>query len=36
MIIGTRAEFEKLADYILKDYLGNDYESYLPLLTSAL
>ena len=31
MIIGTRAEFEKLADYILKDYLGNDYESYLPL-----
>ena len=31
MIIGTRAEFEKLADYILKDYLGNDYKSYLPL-----
>ena len=31
MIIGTKAEFEQLADFILRDYLGNAYDSYDPL-----
>ena len=31
MIIGTKAEFEQLADFILRDYLGNTYDSYDPL-----
>lgn len=30
MIIGTKIEFENLADYILRDYLGNQYDSYIP------
>ena len=30
MIIGTKIEFENLADYILRDYLGNKYDSYIP------
>lgn len=30
MIIGTKIEFETLADFILRDYLGNDYDSYIP------
>ena len=30
MIIGTKVEFENLADYILRDYLGSEYESYKP------
>ena len=30
MIIGTKIEFENLADYILRDYLGNTYDSYIP------
>ena len=30
MIIGTKLEFENLADYILRDYLGSEYESYKP------
>ena len=30
MIIGTRVEFEHLADCILRDYLGNEYDSYTP------
>lgn len=28
MIIETKKEFKNLADYILRDYLGNEYESY--------
>ena len=31
MIIGTKAEFERLADFILRDYLGNAYDGYDPL-----
>lgn len=31
MIIGTKAEFEQLADFILRDYLGNTYDGYDPL-----
>ena len=31
MIIGTKAEFEQLADFILRDYLGNAYDGYDPL-----
>ena len=31
MIIGTKAEFEQLADFILRDYLGNTYDSYEPV-----
>ena len=31
MIVGTKAEFERLADFILHDYLGNAYDSYDPL-----
>lgn len=31
MIIGTKAEFEQLADFILRDYLGNNYDGYDPL-----
>lgn len=31
MIIETKKEFKNLADYILRDYLGNEYESYKPL-----
>lgn len=30
MIIGTKIEFENLADFILRDYLGNKYDSYIP------
>ena len=30
MIIGTKIEFENLADYVLRDYLGSEYESYSP------
>lgn len=30
MIIGTKIEFENLADYILRDYLGIQYDSYIP------
>ena len=30
MIIGTKIEFEHLADCILRDYLGNEYDSYTP------
>ena len=35
MIIGTKVEFEKLADYILRDYLGSEYESYKPFDVNA-
>ena len=28
MIIETKKEFKNLAYYILRDYLGNEYESY--------
>lgn len=31
MIVGTKAEFERLADFILRDYLGNAYDGYDPL-----
>ena len=31
MIVGTKAEFERLADFILHDYLGNAYDGYDPL-----
>ena len=30
MIIGTKIEFENLADFILRDYLGNQYDSFIP------
>ncbi len=30
MIVGTKLEFENLADYILRDYLGSEYESHKP------
>ena len=30
MIIGTKVEFEHLADCILRDYLGSEYNSYKP------
>jgi hypothetical protein len=30
MIIGTKVEFEHLADCILRDYLGSEYDSYKP------
>ena len=30
MIIGTKLEFENLADFILRDYLGNQYDCYIP------
>ena len=30
MIIGTKAEFENLADLMLRDYLGRDYDNYNP------
>ena len=30
MIIGTKIEFENLADYILRDYLGVKYDSFIP------
>ena len=30
MIIGTKIEFEHLADCILRDYLGSEYDSYKP------
>ena len=35
MIIGTKVEFENLADYILRDYLGSEYESYKPFDVNA-
>ena len=35
MIIGTKTEFENLADYILRDYLGSEYDSYSPLNVDA-
>ena len=35
MIIGTKIEFERLADYILRDYLGSEYESYKPFDVNA-
>lgn len=35
MIIGTKTEFENLADYILRDYLGSEYDSYSPLNVNA-
>ena len=35
MIIGTKIEFENLADYILRDYLGSEYESYKPFDVNA-
>lgn len=31
MIIGNRAEFEALADYILRDYLHENYEKPIPM-----
>ena len=31
MIVGTKAEFERLADFILRDYLGNAHAGYHPL-----
>ena len=31
MIIGTKTEFESLADFILRDYLGNNYDCFTPL-----
>ena len=30
MIIGTKTEFENLAEYILRDYLGARYDSCEP------
>ena len=37
MIIGTKKEFENLADYVLRDYLGSEYESsYSPFNVTAL
>ena len=30
MIVGTKAEFENLADLMLRDYLGRDYDNYNP------
>lgn len=36
MIIGTKQEFENLADYVLRDYLGSEYESsYSPFDVNA-
>ena len=35
MIIGTKIEFENLADYILRDYLGSEYESFKPFDVNA-
>ena len=35
MIIGTKKEFENLADYVLRDYLGSEYESYSPFNVTA-
>ena len=35
MIIGTKIEFENLADFILRDYLGSEYESYKPFDVNA-
>ena len=36
MIIGTKQEFENLADYVLRDYLGSEYESsYSPFNVTA-
>ena len=35
MIIGTKVEFENLADYILRDYLGSEYESFKPFDVNA-
>jgi Zn-dependent peptidase ImmA (M78 family) len=35
MIIGTKVEFENLADYILRDYPGSEYESYKPFDVNA-
>lgn len=35
MIIGTKKEFENLADYVLRDYLGNEYESDKPFDVNA-
>ena len=35
MIIGTKTEFENLADYIPRDYLGSEYDSYSPLNVDA-
>ena len=35
MIIGTKVEFENLAGYILRDYLGSEYESYKPFDVNA-
>ena len=35
MSIGTKVEFENLADYILRDYLGSEYESYKPFDVNA-
>lgn len=30
MIVGTKLEFENLADFILRDYLGEKYNGYYP------
>lgn len=30
VIIGTKTEFENLAEFILRDYLGDQYDSYEP------
>lgn len=30
MIVGTKGEFENLAEFILRDYLGDQYEIYQP------
>ena len=30
MIIGTKIEFENHADFILRDYLGVKYDSFIP------
>lgn len=31
MIVGTKVEFENLADFVLRDYLGDEYESPNPI-----
>ena len=35
MIIGTKVDFENLADLMLRDYLGSEYESYSPFNVTA-
>ncbi len=31
MIVGTKVEFENPADFVLRDYLGDEYESPNPI-----